>query len=94
VVFEARHERSAVDVVEFLGEDPRIFCVVDLEAAVWRDAYRGCQAHEKQKISRKRVLESEKESRRNSTDKVGCMGLRSVPITFADGKVTAGAFDG
>lgn len=81
-----------MDVVEFLGENPRVFCVVDLKAAVGRDAYGGCQAYEEQEISRKRGLDSEKKSRKNSTDKIGCMGLRSVPITFADGKFTAGAF--
>jgi hypothetical protein len=27
-----------MDVVEFLGEDPLVLCVVDFEAAVWGDA--------------------------------------------------------
>ena len=38
VVFEARHKGPAVDIVEFLGEDPLVFCIVDFERAVWRNA--------------------------------------------------------
>ena len=33
--FEAVHEGSTVDVVEWLGEEPVFFCIVDLEVAVW-----------------------------------------------------------
>jgi hypothetical protein len=91
VVFEARSEGPAVDVVELLGETPRIFCIADPKAAVGRDTCGGCQASEEKDISRKRVLETEKKSRKESTDKAGCMELRSVPITLADGKVLAGA---
>jgi hypothetical protein len=60
VVFKAGHERPAVDIVELLGENPWIFCVVDLEAAVRRDACGGCQVSEEQEVSRKRVSKSEK----------------------------------
>jgi hypothetical protein len=38
LVAEKGGERSAVDVVEALTEDPFIFCVVDFEAAVWWNA--------------------------------------------------------
>jgi hypothetical protein len=34
-IFEAVHESSTVDVVEWLGEEPVFFCIVDLEVAVW-----------------------------------------------------------
>ena len=36
-VFETCCQGAAVDVVEFLGEDPFVFCVVDLKAAVLRN---------------------------------------------------------
>ena len=51
-----------MNIVELLGKDPRIFCVIDLEAAVGRDACGECHANEEQEIRRKRVLESVKES--------------------------------
>lgn len=40
-VFEAVHERSAMDVGEWFAVDPFILSVVDLEAAVFRYAIMG-----------------------------------------------------
>jgi hypothetical protein len=37
-IFEAVHEGAAVDVVEWLREEPLFFCVVDLENAICGDA--------------------------------------------------------
>jgi hypothetical protein len=37
-IFEAVHECAAVDVVEWLREEPLFFCVVDLENAICGDA--------------------------------------------------------
>ena len=36
-IFEAVHEGAAVDVVEWLREEPLFFCVVDLENAICGD---------------------------------------------------------
>lgn len=40
-VAEAGEEGAAVDVVEFVGEGPFVFCVVDFELAVWGEAAGG-----------------------------------------------------
>ena len=35
--FETGDEGAAMDVVEGFREDPLVFCIVDLETAVWGD---------------------------------------------------------
>jgi hypothetical protein len=62
-----------VDVVELVGEEPRVFGVVDFEVAVWGDA--GGLAS---LVLAFRELYF-------STYNSGWMGLKSVPITFAEG---------
>lgn len=70
---KAGYERAAVDVVECLREEPWVFGVVDFEGAVGWDAgvgLAGCS------ITIMGVA---------GTNVVGWMGLKSVPMTFADG---------
>jgi hypothetical protein len=73
VVFEAREECAAVDEVELLREDPLVFGIFDFKLAVWRACFLGNAANEG-------VWNLE-----CASYKAGWMGLRSVPMTLADG---------
>jgi hypothetical protein len=37
-IFETGKDSPAVDIIEFLTENPLIFCIINLETAIWRDA--------------------------------------------------------
>ena len=71
MVFEGGEEGSAVNVVELFLKGPLVFGVVDLELAVWRDA--------------SNLDKPEHQVHQWRSYNWGCIALRSVPITFADG---------
>jgi hypothetical protein len=75
-IFEAGCQGPAVDEVELLGEDPGVFGVVDLEGAVWGDTLSGLLC---QYLGKGEGNEDEEDYL------FGWMGLRSVPITWAEG---------
>ncbi len=68
-----------MDVVELLFVEPVVFGVVYLEMAIGRDAILDLS-----KISRRG-----REERNWRTDRIGWMGLKSVPKTFASGNSSA-----
>jgi hypothetical protein len=76
-----------VDVVELLGEDPFIFCIINFEAAVGRDTKRVLiYSISVQKLSKFRGCGRQG---MEGTNKAGWIGLKSVPNTLADGKAEA-----
>jgi hypothetical protein len=75
VILEAADEQAAVDEIEFLRVCPVVFNVIDFERAVWWNT---------------RFYQPCSIFSWSFTDKFGWIGLRSFPITCAEGNLNAG----
>ena len=84
-VFDRSIEVADVNEVERIrGKCPGVFGVVDLEGNIWRHPFQSVNL-----LPEENCLSRTDEKRGNpataKTYQLGCMGLRSVPITSADG---------